>query len=44
MAGPFKINRQIENSYEMELFSTIKIYNVFFLDWLQKAITDLLLG
>jgi hypothetical protein len=29
MAGPFKITKKIGNLYEVKLFNTIKIYNVF---------------
>jgi hypothetical protein len=44
MTGPFKIIRKIGNSYEVKLPDTIKIYNVFSLNQLQKAAKDLLLG
>jgi hypothetical protein len=44
MAGLFEITRKIGNSYEVKLSNTIKIYNVFFLDRLQKAAKDPLLG
>jgi hypothetical protein len=44
MAGLFKIIRKIGNSYEVKLPNTIKIYNVFSLDWLRKAAKDPLLG
>jgi hypothetical protein len=43
IAGPFKIIRKIENSYEVKLPDTIKIYNVFSSDQLQKAAKDPLL-
>jgi hypothetical protein len=42
MAGLFEIIRKIGNSYEVKLLNTIKIYNVFSPDWLQKAVKDLL--
>jgi hypothetical protein len=42
MAGPFKIIKQIGNLYEVKLLEIIKIYNVFSLDQLRKAIDDLL--
>jgi hypothetical protein len=44
MAGPFKITRQIGNSYKVKLPETIKIHNVFSLDRLQKDTKDPLLG
>jgi hypothetical protein len=44
MAGPFEITRKIGNSYKVKLPNTIKIYNVFSPDRLQKAAKDLLPG
>jgi hypothetical protein len=44
MAGPFEIIRKIGNSYEVKLPDTIKIHNIFSLDWLQKAAKDPLPG
>jgi hypothetical protein len=44
MAGSFEIIRKIGNLYKVKLLNTIKIYNVFFLDWLRKAAKDSLLG
>jgi hypothetical protein len=44
MAGPFEIIRKIRNLYKVKLLNTIKIYNVFSLDRLRKAIKNLLLG
>ena len=44
MAGPFEITRQISNLYEVKLLETMKIYNVFFPDYLRKATDDPLLG
>jgi hypothetical protein len=44
MAGPFEITRKIGNSYKVKLSDTIKIYNVFSPDRLQKAAEDPLLG
>jgi hypothetical protein len=43
MAGLFKITKKIGNSYEVKLPNIIKIYNVFSLDWLQKAAENPLL-
>jgi hypothetical protein len=43
MAGPFKIIRKIKNLYKVKLLNTIKIYNIFSPDQLQKAAEDLLL-
>jgi hypothetical protein len=44
MAGLFEITRKIGNLYEVKLLNTIKIYNVFSPDQLQKAAEDLLPG
>jgi hypothetical protein len=44
MAGSFEITRKIGNSYKVKLPDTIKIYNVFSLDQLRKAVKDPLLG
>ena len=37
MASPFEIIEQISNSYRLKLPDSIKIYNVFSPDQLQKA-------
>jgi hypothetical protein len=44
MAGLFKITRKIENLYKVKLPDTIKIYNVFSPDRLQKTAEDPLPG
>jgi hypothetical protein len=44
MASLFKIIKKIKNLYKVKLLNIIKIYNVFFLDRLQKVAKNLLLG
>jgi hypothetical protein len=44
MAGLFKIIRKIRNLYKVKLPNTIRIYNVFSPDRLQKTTEDPLLG
>jgi hypothetical protein len=44
MADSFEIIKEIGNSYEVKLFDTIKIHDVFSSDRLQKAAEDPLLG
>jgi hypothetical protein len=44
MADSFEIIKEIGNSYEVKIFDTIKIHDVFSSDRLQKAAEDPLLG
>ena len=44
MAGPYKVLEKIGNSYKVNLPDSIKVYPVFSLDKLRKAINDLLPG
>ncbi len=44
MASPFEIIEQISNSYRLKLPDSIKIYNMFLLDQLQKAANNPLPG
>ncbi len=44
MTGPFEITRQIGNLYEVKLLETMKIHNVFSLDYLQKVANNPLPG
>ena len=44
MAGLYKILKKIDNSYKVKLLDLVKVYPVFLLDKLWKAVIDLLLG
>jgi len=44
MARPYKVFKKIGNLYKVELPDLIKVYFVFSLDKLQKAVIDPLLG
>ena len=44
MIGFFEVIEKENISSEFQLFQTIKIYNIFHLNHLQKALTDLLTG
>jgi hypothetical protein len=44
MAGPYKIIRQVRNSYKVTLLKLIQIHPIFLLDRLRKAIDDPLPG
>ena len=43
MAGLYKVLKKIGNFYKVELPNSIKVYLVFLLNKLQKAVTDPLL-
>jgi len=42
MAGPYKVLKKIGNLYKVKLPDSIKVYLVFSLDKLRKAVNDLL--
>ena len=42
MAGLYKIINKVGNLYKVELLDLIKVYPIFLLDKLQKAVNDLL--
>ena len=44
MVGPYKVLKKIGNLYKVKLPDLIKVYPVFSLDKLQKAINDPLPG
>jgi len=44
MVGPYKILKKIGNSYKIKLPDLIRVYFIFSLDKLRKAINDLLPG
>ena len=44
IVGPYKIVNKVGNSYKVQLPDLIKVYPIFLLDKLQKAINDLLPG
>ena len=41
--GPFKILKKVGYSYQLKLLDSVKVYNVFYIDWLYKAVEDPLL-
>jgi len=44
MAGPYKILNKVGNSYKVKLPDLIKVYSIFLLNKLRKAVNDLLPG
>ena len=40
MAGPYEVFKKIGNLYKVKLPDSIKVYPIFLLDKLQKAIND----
>jgi len=42
MAGPYKVLKKIGNLYKVKLLDLIKVYPIFFLNKLRKAINNLL--
>jgi len=42
MAGPYKVLKKIGNLYKVKLLDLIKVYPIFLLNKLRKAINDLL--
>jgi len=44
MAGPFKITKQVGNLYKVKLPESMRIYNIFSPDRLQKAASNPLEG
>ena len=44
MAGPYKVLKKIGNLYKIKLLDLIRVYPIFLLDKLQKAINNPLPG
>jgi len=42
MAGPYKVLKKIGNLYKVKLPDSIKVYLIFLLDKLRKAVNNLL--
>ena len=44
MVGLYRVLKKIGNLYKVELLNSIKVYPIFLLDKLQKAVNNLLPG